>query len=76
MSRVVTIVEKDGVFGLISLDRRKDTNFLTNYDSRTRSSFAESIANATEATERFHEAVAVSRDRAWSVVWTGEPNYG
>ena len=76
MSRTVVIVEKDGMFGLLSLDRKPETTTLTNFDPRSRSAYFRSYGDPAEAGKDFNEALATTRDRGWSVVWSGAPNWG
>lgn len=76
MKRRVTLVEKGGMFGLLSLEKTSETTILTNYDPRGPTKYFRAFGDPDEAQRFFEESVATTRDHGWKVVWNGTPNWG
>lgn len=78
--RQVAIFEKDGVYSAIGIySCEGHLHAVCNFDPRhlpENQFHRASLETRSAAFERFHESVAVTRDRGWSVIYNGQVNHG
>mgnify|MGYP000603117947 CR=1 FL=1 len=80
IKRQVAIFEKDGIYSAIGIySCEGHLHAVCNFAPRQRPEnqfYRASLETRELAFERFHESVAQTRDRGWSVVYNAAPNFG
>lgn len=80
VKRQVAIFKKGGIYSAIGIySCEGHLHAVCNYDPRPEPQYQfyrVSLETRALAFERFHENIAVTRDRGWSVVYNGQVNYG
>jgi hypothetical protein len=76
MRRKVVICEKAGAFGVIALTQIDVGTVVTNFDGRNGSRFSQIHPTLDSAQAHFDDSVAVTRERGWAILWSGEPQWG
>lgn len=68
-------MSRQNVYGVLSLEIDREC-YLSSVDSQTIQPFTRVLDDKRKAVDEFYEAVAVSRDRGWSVLYLGPPLRG
>lgn len=80
IKRQVAILYKDGIYAAIGIySCEGHLHAVANFDPRPEPQFQfyrVSLETRAAAFERFHENIAITRDRGWQVIHNATPNYG
>lgn len=78
--RCTAILEKGGITAAIGIYSCTDhLHAVANFEPRAAADnqvYRRSFETRTKAVREFNQALAVSRDRGWTVIYNGEPNFG
>lgn len=78
--RCTAILEKAGItaaMGLYSCDGH--LHLVANFEPRAASDnqiYRRSFETRKQALTEFNQAIAISRDRGWTIIYNAEPNFG
>jgi hypothetical protein len=70
------LLEKDDMFGVMGFYPLGYQYVMSSWDSRMDKPAIHATADPVAAKKAFDEAVALSRDRGWTILYYGKPNYG
>ncbi len=77
---VTAILEKGGITAAICIYSCVDhPHAVANFEPRAAADnqvYRRSFETRPQAVREFNQVIAVSRDRGWTVIYNGEPNFG
>lgn len=74
MTNLRVVLTKSGIYGILGMFWYDGKYFLTSWDERKEGTSVKMEEDKTTAQKLFDEAVAVSCDQGWTVLYYGKPN--
>lgn len=73
---MVNIFEKEGSFGILTLDIGETHDVLGHFNGKDRVIAKKIYEDPSKSDEDYREALKITKERGWRVIYSGERNWG